>query len=75
MKNNNFYSAKEVAEILGRSTRTEHLRIQQVNKELEDKGYMVENGEIPKRYFRERHPLCLRREKNERELNKRTIQC
>ena len=60
--NSVFYSAQEVAEILGVSrtkilgvSRTKAYKIvKELNLELKAKGFIVIAGKIPKRYFEER---------------------
>ncbi|MEK4128573.1 hypothetical protein NYE67_02775 [Solibacillus sp. FSL W8-0474] len=58
----NFYTAKEVQEMLGfTSLRTAHLRIQFMNEELKSKGYWIERGKIPIAFFHEKYPYIERK--------------
>lgn len=53
----NFYSSKEVQELLDCGClRTAQLRIQAMNEELKSKGYWVERGKIPVAFFHEKYP-------------------
>lgn len=53
----NFYTAKEVQQMLGfTALRTAHLRIQVMNEELKSKGYWIEKGKIPINFFHEKYP-------------------
>lgn len=53
----NFYTSKEVQEMLGFTTlRTAQLRIQAMNEELKSKGYWIERGKIPVGFFHEKYP-------------------
>lgn len=47
-------SAKEVGEIMGRSTSYAHRYICQLNEELEKKGYLTIKGRVVSTYFYER---------------------
>lgn len=49
-----FLSAKEVGEIMGRSTSYAHRYICQLNEELEKKGYLTIKGRVVSTYFYER---------------------
>ena len=49
-----FYSAQEVAEILGVSRTKAYKIVKELNIELQAKGFIVIAGKIPKRYFEER---------------------
>ena len=49
-----FFTAVEVAKILGVSKGHAYKLIQKMNNELSDKGYLVVAGKIPGRYFEER---------------------
>ena len=50
-----FFTAAEVAKILGVSKGHAYKLIQKMNNELSDKGYLVVAGKIPVRYFEERY--------------------
>ena len=57
----NFYTSKEVQEMLGLTTlRTAQLRIQSMNEELKAKGYWIERGKIPVCFFHEKYPYIER---------------
>lgn len=49
-----FYTALEVAEILGVSRTKGYKIVKELNNELQAKGYIVIAGKVPKRYFEER---------------------
>lgn len=49
-----FYTAKELAELLRISESSAYVRIRQMNAELESKGYLVVRGKIPIAYVQER---------------------
>lgn len=49
-----YYNAQDVALITGKSTSHAYKIIQQLNKELQDKGYLIIHGRVPKKYFSER---------------------
>lgn len=49
-----FYTAQEVAKILGVSRTKAYKIIKELNLELKAKGFIVIAGKIPKRYFEER---------------------
>lgn len=50
-----YYTAQEVAEMLGVSRGQSYKIVKQLNDELKEKGYIVVSGKIPKRYFAERY--------------------
>ena len=50
----NYYTAKEVSEILGVSISKAYQVIHQMNRELTEKGYLTVAGKVPQRYFEER---------------------
>lgn len=50
-----YFTADEVAEILGISKGHSYKLIQKLNQELAKKGYLVIAGKIPVRYFKERY--------------------
>lgn len=52
-----FYSSKDVKQILGlNSLRTAQLRIQSMNEELASKGFWIERGKVPIKFFHEKYP-------------------
>lgn len=52
-----FYDSKEVQQLLGLgSIRTAQLRIQSLNAELSKKGYWIEKGKVPIKFFHEKYP-------------------
>lgn len=52
-----FYTAKDIKEILGLGhLRTAQRRIKSLNDELSEKGYWVERGKIPIKFFHEKYP-------------------
>lgn len=58
-----FYNADDVSNLLKCSQRTAYYRIQQMNKELKQKGYYTEQGKIPILYFHEKYPYIPKLEK------------
>lgn len=52
-----FYNSKEVKELLGMGhIRTAQLRIKSLNDELKSKGYWIEPGKVPIKFFHEKYP-------------------
>ena len=49
-----YITADEVSELLGVSKGYAYKLIRKLNKELEDSGYIVISGKVPKRYFEKR---------------------
>lgn len=49
-----YITANEVAIQMGVSSRTGYRIVQQLNKELKEKGYITTPGKCPKKYFSER---------------------
>ena len=49
-----FYTADEIATILGVSKATAYREIKRLNAELSEKGYIIVPGKISKRYFSEK---------------------
>lgn len=54
-KDNYYYTAEEIAEILKVSVSHAYRLIGEMNTELRKKGYMVARGRISKKYFFERY--------------------
>lgn len=52
--NSRFYTAKEVAEMLGVSSAKAYQIIKKLNMELSEKGYITIAGKIPRAYFDEK---------------------
>lgn len=50
-----YFTAEEVAELLGISKGHSYKLIQKMNRELAEKGFLVIAGKIPIRYFEERY--------------------
>lgn len=50
----NYYVAIDVMEKLGIGQSTAYRLIKEMNKELEEKGFLTVRGKISKRYFHER---------------------
>ena len=48
------YTAKDISEILGVSESKSYQYIRQMNKELEEKGFLICRGRVPVAYFQER---------------------
>lgn len=52
-----FYDSKDIMEMLGfGSIRTAQLRIKAMNDELQSKGYWIERGKVPIKFFHEKYP-------------------
>ena len=49
-----YYEAKDIVEVLGVSRATAYNIIQELNKELKSRGYMVVRGKVSKTFFNER---------------------
>ena len=49
-----YYTALEVAEMLGVSTAKAYRIIREMNADLDTKGYLTISGKIPVEYFREK---------------------
>ena len=49
-----FYTAEDIAGILGRSENYAYKLIRDLNKELADQGYIVVRARIPRKYFEAR---------------------
>lgn len=52
--NNLFYTAAQVAEMLGVSKQKAYKIISEMNDELEQKGFLVIRGRISRKYFESR---------------------
>lgn len=50
-----YFTAEEMAELLGISKGHSYKLIQKMNRELAEKGFLVIAGKIPIRYFEERY--------------------
>ena len=48
------YTAKDISEILGVSESKSYQYIRLMNRELEEKGYLIARGRVPVAYFQER---------------------
>lgn len=51
----NFYKVDDIQKILNVSTTKAYKIIQQLNKELKEKGYITIAGRIPIKYFKEKY--------------------
>ena len=49
-----FYTAGDIAGILGKSESYGYKVIQQLNKELDQQGYLTARGRVPAQYFYDR---------------------
>ncbi len=54
MEESKFMRAKEVAQVLETSTSFAYQIIRQLNKELDEMGYMTVSGRVNRQYFYER---------------------
>lgn len=50
-----FYKVDDIKNILGISTSKAYKIIQQLNKELKEKGYIAVAGRVPVKYFNEKY--------------------
>lgn len=50
-----YYTASEVAKLLGVSVATSYRIIKKLNSELEEQGYIVIAGKLPIKYFEQRY--------------------
>lgn len=50
-----FYTAPEIAEMLGISKGHAYKLVKQLNEELANRGYITIAGKIPKKYFAEHY--------------------
>ena len=55
MKECLFYTANEVAEMLGVSRGHAYKIVKKLNEELASKGFIVISGKVPKKYFAEHY--------------------
>lgn len=55
MKNTLYYTAKDVEEMLGVSRGYAYKVVKKLNEELENQGYIVIAGRIPKKFFEEKY--------------------
>lgn len=49
-----YYTALDIAEMLGISRTKAYKLVRQLNQELEQRGYITISGKIPKKYFEQR---------------------
>lgn len=54
MREKFYYTAEEVSQMLGISRAKAYKILQQMNADLEEKGYLIVRGKIPVAYFREK---------------------
>lgn len=52
---NSFYRVDDIKEMLGISESKAYKIIQQLNKELKEKGYITIAGRVPVKYFKEKY--------------------
>jgi len=50
-----YFTAAEIAEMMGVGRTTAYGIVRQLNDELEKKGYLTVGGKIPKEYFNEKY--------------------
>lgn len=50
-----YYTVKEIMEMLGISKGHAYKIIKRLNEELENKGFIVISGRVPKKYFAEHY--------------------
>lgn len=55
MANTLYFTAQEVADMLGVSRGQSYKIVKSLNEELSKKGYLVISGKVPKKYFSERY--------------------
>ena len=56
-KQKDFYKVNDVKEILSVSANTAYKIIRELNQELKDKNFFVQQGRVNAKYFRERYRL------------------
>jgi gp27 protein len=56
-KQKDFYKVNDVKEILSVSANTAYKIIRELNKELKDKNFFVQQGRVNAKYFKERYKL------------------
>ena len=56
MANKLYYTAAEVAEMVGVGRTSAYAIIKKLNQELAKAGYLVVDGKLPKEYFEGSHP-------------------
>lgn len=56
-KQKDFYKVNDVKEILSVSANTAYKIIRELNQELKDKNFFVQQGRVNAKYFRERYKL------------------
>lgn len=54
MRDKIYYTAAEVSQMLGISRAKAYKILQQMNSDLEKRGYLIVRGKIPVAYFREK---------------------
>lgn len=52
---NTYLTATQVMEILGVSRATAYKTIHELNEELQENGYRIIAGKVPKKYFKEKY--------------------
>jgi hypothetical protein len=53
----NYYDSRDVKQLLNLgSLRTAQLRIQSMNEELKSRGFWIERGKVPIKFFHEKYP-------------------
>ncbi|MBO4458772.1 MAG: ICEBs1 excisionase [Butyrivibrio sp.] len=50
-----YYTAAEIAQMIGVGRTSAYVIVRQLNEELEAKGFLTVKGKIPKEYFNERY--------------------
>lgn len=57
MKEYQYLTVQDVVDLTGKKTSWAYSLIRQLNKELEEEGYIIARGRIPARYFYKRMGL------------------
>ena len=50
-----YYTAAEIAEMIGVGRTSAYAIVRKMNNELKSKGYLTVNGKIPKEFFNEKY--------------------
>lgn len=58
----NFYTIKEVAEMLDIGYTTAWRRVKQMNDEMIEQGYYAESGKVPVQLFHKKYPYIPQKE-------------
>lgn len=57
-----FLTAQDIEKEIGLSRSSAYKVIRQLNQELQEKGYLVFSGKVPRHYFMTRYNLSIKKE-------------